>query len=90
MEFDSDKIDHLSVEVLERKIKSLEKENRDLTKKFQGKGLFFLLLSPSTFCGRAYYITSVRMFPHAEGQEIKPFRKMHAKQVQVAGVVLLE
>ena len=36
MDFDSDKIDHLSTEVLERKVKLLEKENRDVSRKFQG------------------------------------------------------
>ncbi|KAK7103526.1 hypothetical protein V1264_018406 [Littorina saxatilis] len=35
LDFDSDKIDNLSTEVLERKVKALEKENRDLSKKFQ-------------------------------------------------------
>ena len=41
LDFDSDKIDHLSTDVLERKVKSLEKENRDMSRRFQG--VFFVV-----------------------------------------------
>ena len=47
MDLDSDKIESLSSEVLERKVKSLEKENKDLSKRFQGMynlDVFFSLL----------------------------------------------
>ncbi|XP_076464041.1 serine/threonine-protein kinase MRCK alpha-like isoform X3 [Babylonia areolata] len=51
MDFDSDKIEHLSLEVLERKVKSLEKENKDIAKKLLDSQEAFHQLQQSTHNG---------------------------------------